>query len=105
MLNMFPMFLVKILCIKHSKSPNSFLLLDHSSYLYLQLQFSSVTQLCLTLCFPIDCSIPGFPVHHQLLDLAQTHAHRVGDAIQPFHPLASPSPPAFNLSQHQSLFK
>ena len=67
--------------------------------------FSSVTQLCSTLCDPMDCSMPGFPVHHQLPELAQTHVHRVNDAIQPFHPLLSPSPPAFNLSQHQGLFK
>ena len=66
---------------------------------------SSVTQSCLTICYPTDCSMPGFPVDHQLSELAQTHVHRVGDAIQPSHPLSSPSPPAFNLSQHQSLFK
>ena len=53
----------------------------------------------------MDCSIPGFPVHHQLLELTQTHVHRVGDAIQPSHPLSSPSPPALNLSQHQGLFR
>ena len=53
----------------------------------------------------MDCSTPGFPVHHQLQDLAQTHFHRVGDAIQPSHPLLSPSPPAFNLSQYQGLFQ
>ena len=58
---------------------------------------SSVAQLCPTLCDGMDCSTPGFPVHHQLLELAQTHAHRVGDAIQPSHPLSSPSPPALNL--------
>ena len=51
------------------------------------------------------CSMPGFPVHHQLPELAQTHVHRVGDSIQPSHPLSSPSPPAFNLSQHQGLFQ
>ena len=68
-------------------------------------QFSSVVQLCLTLCKPMDCSMPGFPVHHQLLELAHTHVHQVGDAIQPFHPLSSLSPPAFNLSQHQGLFQ
>ena len=67
-------------------------------------QFSSVTQSCLTLCNPMDCSMPGFPVHRQLLELAQTHVHRVSDAIQPSHPLSSPSP-AFNLSQHQGLFQ
>ena len=67
--------------------------------------FSSVTQSCLTLCLPMDCSTPGLPVHHQLPELAQTHVHWVSDAIQPSHPLSSPSPPAFNLSQHQGLFK
>ena len=68
-------------------------------------QFSSVAQLCLTLCDLTDCSIPGFPVHHQLPELAQTHVHLVGDAIQSSHPLSSPSPPAFSLSQHQGLFQ
>ena len=56
------------------------------------------------LCDPVDCSMPGFPAHHQLLALTQTHVHRVGDAIQPSHPLSSPSPSAFNLAQHQGLF-
>ena len=65
-------------------------------------QFSSVTQSCPTLCNPMDCSTPGLPVHHQLPEFTQTHVHWVGDAIQPFHPLSSPSP-AFNLSQHQGL--
>ena len=68
-------------------------------------QFSSVTQSCLTLCDPMNHSTPGLPVHHQLLESAQTHVHWVGDAIQPSHPLSSPSPPALNLSQHQGLFK
>ena len=68
-------------------------------------QFSSFAQSCLTLCNPMDCSTPGLPVHHQLLELAQTHVHQVSDAIQPSHPLSSPSPPAFNLSQHQGLFQ
>ena len=67
-------------------------------------QFSSVTLLYLTLCNHMDCSMPGFPVHHQLPELAQTHTHHVGDAIQPSYPLSSPFPPAFNLSQNQSLF-
>ena len=67
--------------------------------------FSSVTQSCLTLCDPMDCSATDFPVHHQHPELAQTHVHRVADAIQPSHPLSSPSPPAFNLSQHQGLFQ
>ena len=66
---------------------------------------SSVTQSCLTLCETMDCSTPGFPVHHQLPELTQTHVHWVSDAIQPSHPLSSPSPPAFNLSQHQGLFQ
>ena len=69
------------------------------------LQFSSVAQLCLTLCDPMDCSMPGLPIHHQLPELTQTHVHWVGDAIQLLHPLSSPSPLAFSLSQHQGLFK
>ena len=68
-------------------------------------RISSVVQLCLTLCDPMDCVMPGFPVHHQLLELAQTHVYWVGDAIQSSHPLSSPSPPAFSLSQHQGLFQ
>ena len=67
-------------------------------------QFSSVTQSCPTLCDPLDWSMLGFPVHRQLLELAQTHVYQLSDAIQPSHPLLSPSPHAFNLSQHQSLF-
>ena len=67
--------------------------------------FSSVPQSCLTLCDPVECSMPGFSVRHQLLELAQTPVHCVGDAIQPSHPLLSPSPPAFNLPQHQGLFQ
>ena len=62
-------------------------------------QFSSVTQSCLTLCDPMNRSTPGLPVQHQLLEFTQTHVHRVGDAIQPSHPLLSPSPPAPNFSQ------
>ena len=68
-------------------------------------QFSSFTQSCLILCDLMDCSMPGLPVHHQLPEFMQTHVHQVGDAIQPSHPLLSPSPPAFNLSQHQGLFQ
>ena len=68
-------------------------------------QFSLVAQSCLTLGHPVDCSTPGLPVHQQLPELAQTHVHWVRDAIQPSHPLSSPSSPTFNLSQHQSLFK
>ena len=75
-------------------------------YLYYSLvQFSSVAQSFLTLCNPMDHSRTGFPVHHQLPELAQAHVHQVSDANQPSHPLSSPSPPTFNLSQHQSLFQ
>ena len=75
------------------------------SFLFSFWCLTSFTQSHLTLCDPMDCSVPGFPVHHQLQELAQTHVHRVSDAIQLSHPLLSPSPPAFNLSQHQSLFQ
>ena len=74
------------------------------SYIRVGPQFSSVAQSSPILCNPVDCSTPGLPVHHQLLGLTQTHVHRIGDAIQPSCPLSSPSPPAFNLSQHQRLF-
>ena len=66
-------------------------------------QFSSVTQSCPTYCDPMDCSTPGFPVHHQLPELTQTHVHHVSDTIQSSHSLSPPSPPTFNLSQHQGL--
>ena len=66
---------------------------------------SSVARSCPTLCDPMNCSMPGLPVHHQLLEFTQTHVHRVSDAIQPSHPLSSTSPPAPNPSQHQSLFQ
>ena len=69
------------------------------------LEFSSVPQSYLSLCDPRDCSMPGLPVHQQLLEVTQTHVHQVSDAIQPSHPLSSLSPPTFNLSQHQGLFK
>ena len=65
-----------------------------------KLQFSLVAQLCPTLCNPMDCSTPDFPVHHQLPELAHIHVHQVSNAIQPSHPLSFPSPPAFNISQH-----
>ena len=68
-------------------------------------QFSSVAQSCKTLCDSMNCSTLGLPVHHQLPEFTQTHVHRVSDAIQPSHPLSSPSPPALNLSQHQRLFQ
>ena len=73
--------------------------------LYSYSQFSSVTQLCLTLCDPMDCRTPGIPVHHQPPEFTQTHVHQVGDVIQSSHPLLSPFPPTFNLSQHQGLFR
>ena len=75
------------------------------SRIYGSIQFSSVAQSCLTLYYPMDCSTPGLPVHHQLPELTQTNVHWVSDAIQPSHPLSSPSPPAPNPSQHQGLFK
>ena len=68
-------------------------------------QFSSATQSYPALCDPMDCSTPGFLIHHQLLELTQTHVHRDSDTIQPSHPLSFPSPPAFNNSQHQGLFQ
>ena len=73
--------------------------------LFSSVQFSSVTQSCPTLCDPMNRSTPGLPVHHQLPEFTQTHVHPVGDAIQPPHPLLSPSPPAPNPSQHQGLFQ
>ena len=93
-------------CIKHSQeqamnltSSSLFLTLSRS------IQFSSVAQLCRTLCDPMNCSTPGLPVHCQLPEFTQTHVHWVSDAIQPSHPLPTPSPPALNLSQHQGFFK
>ena len=76
-----------------------------SWYHHQSVQFRSVAQSCPTLCNPMDCSMPGFPVHHQLSAITQTHVHWVGDAIQPSHPLSAPSPPTFNHSQHQGLFQ
>ena len=75
------------------------------SYEIFKRSVSSVSQSCPTLCEPMDCSMPDFTVHHQLPELAQTHVHRVSNAIQPSHPLLSPSLPAFNLSKHQGLFQ
>ena len=79
-----------------------FQILFHMGY---SVQFSSVAQLCLTLCDPINFSTPGLPVYQQLPEFTQTHVHCVSDAIQPSHPLSSPSPPAPNPSQHQGLFQ
>ena len=95
--------------LKGSQIPPGFYLVS-SSGIYFSLshsvQFISVTPSCMSLCDPMDCSTPGFLVHHQLPELTQTHhVHRVGDAIQSSHPLSSPSPLIFNLPQHQGLFK
>ena len=81
------------------------LLVSILSQFWVSVQFSSVTQLCPSLCDPMNRSTPGLPVHHQLPEFTQTHIHRVSDAIQPSHPLSSPSPPDPNPSQHQSLFQ
>ena len=86
------------------------LYLNHRNLLFFSLseclvQFSPVAQSCLTLCDPMDCSMPGLPIHNQLPEFTQTHVHGVGDAIQPSHPLSFPFPPALNLSQHQGLFQ
>ena len=89
-------FLIDFVCIINRL--NSF------GKIFSTVHFSTVAQSCPTLCDPMDCSPPGIPVHHQVPKLAQTHVHRVSDAIQPPHSLLSPSPPAFNLSQHQVLF-
>ena len=91
-----------ILMIFNSHCLTSYLLVP---ILKLPMVLSSVAQSCPTLCDPMDCSTPGLPVHHQLPEFTQTHVHWVSDAIQPSHPLLSPSPPAFNLSQHQGLFQ
>ena len=86
-------------------SNESFLLKKNYFHLSIHSQFSSVAQSCPTLCDPMNHSMPGLPVHHQLPESTQTHVHWVGDAIQPSHPLSCPSPPALNLSQHQGLFQ
>ena len=92
--------ILKILLQHHRSKPS---VLQRSVFFMFQLaiiQFSSVTQSCLTLCNPMDCSTSGLPVHHQLPEFTQTHVHWVSDPIQPSHPLSSPLPPALNLSQH-----
>ena len=84
---------------------DSELAIPRRTLINLQVQFSSVAQSCPTLCDPMNRSTPGLPVHHQLPELTQIHVHRVSDAIQLSHPLSSPSPPAPNSSQHQTLFQ
>ena len=81
------------------------LLTKLSKQKYPPVHFSSVAQSCPTLCDPLNCSTQGLPIHHQLPEYTQNHVHRVGDTIQPSHPLSSPSPPALSLSQHQGLFQ
>ena len=88
-----------------NKMEFSFLCFLSGHLLFSSVQFTSVAQSCLTLCDPMNCSTPGLPVHHQFPEFTQTHVHWVGDAIQPSHPLSSPSPPAPNPSQHQRLFQ
>ena len=80
-----------------------FIFLRSKGFQFSSVQFSSVAQSCPTLCDPMNHSTPGLPVHHQLPEFTQTHVHQVRDAIQPSHPLSSPSPPALNPSQHQSV--
>ena len=90
-------------CLFHCQADS--LPLNHLGSTLKLIQFNSVAKLYLTLCDPMNCSTPGLPVHHQLPEFTQTHVHRVGDAIQPSHPLSFPSPPAPNPSQNQSLFQ
>ena len=90
---------------RNSKAFPKFIQAMAASNALVSVRFSSVAQLCLTLCDPMDCSMPDFPVHHQLPELVQIHINWVGDAIQPSRPLSSPSPLAFHLSQHQGLFQ
>ena len=88
--------------LKTTAKCNDFYLQEITGNIYC---FSSVAQWCPTLWDPMNCSMPGFPVQHQVPELTQTHVHQVGDAIQPSHPLLSPSPPISNHSQHQGLFQ
>ena len=90
---------------ENHKEDQYLLTVFHSKSCNVSVQFSSVAQSCLTLCSPMNCSTPGLPVHHQLPEFTQTHVHQASDAIQPSHPLSSPSPPAPSPSQHQSLFQ
>ena len=100
------MILILIIYIIISKAYYFKIILFFKSYIqFSSVQFSSVSQSCPTFCDPMDGSMPGFPVHHQVPELAQPHAHRVGDAIQSSHLLSSPFPPAFSLFLHQSLFQ
>ena len=95
----------KLISKPFTPSASSFYPVGNIQVIFPSVQFSSVAQSCLTLCNPMDCNMPGLPVHHQLPELAQTHVRQVSYAIQPSHLLSFPSPPAFNLSQHQGLLK
>ena len=97
------MIFLKVSEVRKLPDPIPFKVGDDGPSLIIKVQFNSVAQSCPTLCDPMNRSMPGLPVHRQLLDFTQTHVHQVSDAIQPSHPLSSPSPPALNLSQHQSL--
>ena len=110
--NIYSIYSQKKQIIRGSHSNTSFTLLLYNCQffssnlrIYISVQFSSVAQSCPTLCDPMNRSMPGLPVHHQFPEFTQIHVHRVSDAIQPSHPLLSPSPPAPNPSQHQSLFQ
>ena len=92
-------------CVHAYYDAHMIIILNCSNHKLHSVQFSSVTQSCPTLCDSMNRSMPGLPVHHQLPEFIQTHVHRVGEAIQPSHPLSSPFPPAPNPSQHQSLFQ
>ena len=110
LISLFQINSLKFLCsqVLHNEEDTNLHPFPHSLFLFLSqlsVQFSSVAQSCLILCDPMNCSTPGLPVHHQLPEFTQIHVHWVGDAIQPSHPLSSPSPPAPNPSQHQSLFQ
>ena len=107
-----PMFITALFLIartwKQPRCPSADEWIRKLWYIYTMeysVQFSSFAQSCSTLCDPMNRSMPGLPVHHQLLEFTQTHVHRVSDAIKPSHPLSSLSPPAPNPSQHQSLFQ
>ena len=94
--------LIKCFHLRNKRCPHNY---QDPFYLWKSIISSVQSLSCVWLCDTMDCSTPGFPVHHQLPELAQTHVHWVSDTIRPSHPLSYPSPPAFNLSQHQSLFQ
>ena len=96
-------FLLKYSCCRILWKLKVYNIVIHNFLVILHLLVSSVAQLYTTLCDPMDHSTPGLPVHHKFPEFTQAHVHRVDDAIEPSHPLLSPSPPAFNLSQHQGL--